>query len=79
MTKPKKRRGKYTPYMARKYAAILGDLIETINNTGGIKRTNKGSPVPVTDAEWVDLGIAYVDACAALGEDPMEEKNDGAD
>lgn len=41
-------------------------LIDTINATGGIGRDLK----PAADPTWIDLGLAYIQACEELGVEP---------
>lgn len=59
----------------------LADLIETIENTGGIVWCeHSGFQVPAGDQEWSDLTHPYLAACAAVGRTPMvqpEETDDG--
>lgn len=52
-------------------SAALNALIETIEGTGGVTRDTKGNLVPVADEDWVDLAHAYVQACTALGREPV--------
>ena len=54
------------------YAAInaLMRLIETIEATGGLDCDG----YPLGDPEWVDLGDAYLDACAVIERTPMQEE-----
>jgi hypothetical protein len=49
----------------------LDEFVATIDATGGIKRDRKGCPVPVIDDEWIDLAVAYLSACHALGREPQ--------
>jgi len=51
----------------------LMQFVNTIENTGGLE--NDGVS-PVGDPEWIDLGDAYVKACAALDRKPMIEGGD---
>jgi len=44
-------------------------LIETVEATGGLAADG----TPVADSEWLDLGYAYADACAPVGQKPMIE------
>ena len=46
--------------------AVLRDLVSTINATGGVVLDWEGLPAPVADEEWLDLGLAYEQACAVL-------------
>ena len=45
----------------------LADFVETIEATGGVRKTREGHFVPVGDEDWIDLGEAYAKACSALG------------
>jgi hypothetical protein len=58
---------------AAKMAAALNAVVATINATGGVARTGSGTIAPMADAEWTDMGDAYVAACAALGREPLIE------
>lgn len=51
----------------------LATLCDAIENTGGVKKDDKGYHVPVADEDWIDLGEAYMRACGALGRKPVEE------
>ena len=57
------------PFIER---AILG-LISTIEATGGVRLRDDGLHGPLADEDWIDLGEAYVDACAAIGRTPVVE------
>lgn len=47
-------------------AALLA-FVQTIEDTGGVtEHTGADDGGPATDPEWLDLGDAYRDACAAL-------------
>ena len=48
----------------------LRKFVETIEATGGVFDTGDGTLAPVGDPEWIDLGEAYIEACAELGRDP---------
>lgn len=50
-------------------------LIGSINATGGVRESEPpdGLVAPVADEDWVDLGDAYMLACAAVGATPMKE------
>lgn len=54
------------------------NLIETIDDTGGVTRDRKGCVVPVVDEEWLDLAGVYLRACQAAGIVPKfaEEEDD---
>ena len=45
----------------------LRAFIAAIEVTGGVITDGRGFLVPVADDEWIDLGEAYAQACAALG------------
>jgi hypothetical protein len=49
-------------------------LVSTINNTGGITRLSDGFVAPLSDLDWIDLGDAYMAACAELGLKPKFAK-----
>ena len=51
--------------------AALMTFVSAIEDTGGCTRDYKGYVVPLADEDWVDLGDAYVEACAALDREPM--------
>lgn len=46
-------------------------LVDTINATGGVRINKRGRPEPLGDPEWIDLGEAYLAACATLNLDPV--------
>lgn len=52
-----------------KMRKALESLIFTIDGTGGAIEDKDGNTVPAADEDWVDLGIAYEEAKAALGLD----------
>lgn len=60
--------------MADKIREALLQFCETIEATGGVKEDVDGYTCPVIDDEWIDLGEAYLSACAALGREPMSRK-----
>lgn len=47
--------------------AALHDLVSTINSTGGVVRNYEGLLAPAIDEDWLDLGLAYEQACDVLG------------
>ena len=53
--------------------AALNGLVDTINATGGVspyyedRPLEANTPTPVADEDWIDLAMAYVLACRALG------------
>lgn len=51
--------------------AALDGFVRTIEATGGVVRLPSGHHVPRIDPDWVDLGEAYLMACAAIGRQPM--------
>jgi hypothetical protein len=50
--------------------AVLTDLIDVIDATGGIYRDRDHNACPVGDPEWTDLGDVYLRACRLLGREP---------
>ena len=50
--------------------AALREFIDAIEATGGVVTTDCGLYAPVADEDWIDLGEAYVRACAALQRQP---------
>jgi hypothetical protein len=42
-----------------KMAAALKQLVDTVNATGGVLRTEPGPLAPMADEDWLDLGLAY--------------------
>lgn len=48
----------------------LREFITTVECTGGVFKDRKGLPRPFADPTWIDLGCAYLNACAALGVEP---------
>jgi hypothetical protein len=63
---------------SQKAKAALEEFVSAIEVTGGVKADPEGSGlhVPVGDEEWVDLGEAYLKACAALGRKPKVEQDE---
>ncbi len=51
----------------------LKDFIEAINATGGVEFSGRGECAPVADPDWIDLGSAYLAACAAIGVSPKRD------
>jgi hypothetical protein len=51
--------------------AALMAMVDTINATGGVVKSDSGTDGPVADEELLDLGDAYITACKALGLEPM--------
>lgn len=45
----------------------LTEFVDAVDACGGVARTRDGLHEPLGDREWVDLGEAYMNACAALG------------
>ena len=45
-------------------------LVNTINSTGGCYRYPDGTTAPKGDPDWIDLGDAYLQACAELRKKP---------
>jgi len=54
---------------------ILRDVVNTINQTGGIVYDDEGLAAPASDPDWLDLGLAYRDACELLKLEPQEGTN----
>jgi hypothetical protein len=46
-------------------------FFQAIESTGGVIKLKTGCHVPVGDEEWIDLGEAYLAACAAFDRGPM--------
>ena len=57
----------------------LCQFVQTVDATGGVFRDESGCHAPLADPEWIDLGEAYVQACAALGRDIILAQGPGAD
>lgn len=51
----------------------LLDFVDAINATGGVTKDHEGFTVPVFDEDFIDLGEAYMRACAVLNLKPMYE------
>jgi hypothetical protein len=47
----------------------LQSFIRTVNTTGGVELI-EGTHCPVADPDWIDLGTAYITACAVLDVKP---------
>jgi hypothetical protein len=63
-----------------KARTALVSFVGTVDATGGVVHDPDGFVVPVVDEGWIDLGEAYMEACSALGHDPVfaeEEEGDG--
>jgi hypothetical protein len=58
----------------RKDAAQM--LIDTINATGGLLNFSNGTYAPLGDPDWIDLGEAYLAACAQKESTPMVAADD---
>jgi hypothetical protein len=54
----------------------LESFVDCIDATGGVVIDEDGFVVPAIDDEWIDLGYAYAEACAALERDMLFEKED---
>ena len=48
-------------------------LVAAIEATGGLRQFSDGTVAPLGDLEWIDLGEAYLIACAELQRQPMME------
>jgi hypothetical protein len=64
-----------TPRPKDPLVKALESLIETIEVAGGLDAGGN----PVGEPGWYDLGQAYLEACAALGRQPVYQKDDGND
>lgn len=51
--------------------AAMNQVITTIEITGGVLRYPDGTHAPAADHDWIDLGEAYLEACKAIGKEPM--------
>lgn len=57
--------------------SILKELVQDINQTGGIHEDENGNITGCGgDPEWVDLAVTYAHACAFLGVPPLISKTD---
>jgi hypothetical protein len=56
-----------------KTEALL-NFCTTIESTGGVIQYKDGNYAPEGDPEWIDLGDAYLAACAALERKPKVRK-----
>jgi len=54
-----------------KFMKVIENFILTVEATGGVFCNRKGLYEPVGDREWIDLGDVYVEACRAIGHEPM--------
>ena len=63
-------------YSEKELIGCLIDLITTVNETGGIRISADGTCAPNCDSDWVDLGEAYMRACAAIGDEPQIVEED---
>jgi len=54
-----------------KALAALEKFVGTVEASGGILVNSKGHHLPAGDPEWLDLGDAYMDACAVLDRIPV--------
>ena len=52
--------------------SALKSFCSTIDVTGGLNAQGN----PVADEDWIDLGDAYVEACAVLEREPLQEKEE---
>ncbi len=59
-----------TKYPDMVSAALVREVIEAIEATGGVYQFESGHFAPVADPEWIDMGEAYVSICNALGREP---------
>lgn len=55
----------------RELREALLTFVDCIDGTGGVIRDRKGYYRPVGDTDWIDLGDAYIQACTALGREPV--------
>jgi hypothetical protein len=49
----------------------LAEFVDVIEATGGVAKDDAGLHAPMADPEWIDLGEAYVRACAVLGKESV--------
>lgn len=54
-----------------KREVALLEFIEAVEATGGVIVQGDGLHAPVADLDWVDVGEAYVRACAAMNRIPQ--------
>ncbi|HSZ58999.1 MAG TPA: hypothetical protein VK797_25385 [Tepidisphaeraceae bacterium] len=57
----------------------LCQFVQTVDATGGVFHDESGCHAPLADSDWIDLGEAYVQACAALGRDILLAQRPWAD
>lgn len=50
-----------------KVVAALHEFVDAVTVTGGVIRNRAGLHEPAADRSWIDIGEAYVNACAVLG------------
>jgi hypothetical protein len=53
------------------YRKALEQFVRTVEATGGVIRSESGCYEPLGDPEWIDIGDAYVEACAVLGREVL--------
>jgi hypothetical protein len=70
-------RGRGKP-VDRELVAALQNFVGAIEATGGVIIDRKGLACPVADPGWIDLGEAYLQACRALGREPVQTDGDGS-
>lgn len=55
--------------------AIVGEFVDDIESTGGIRLIG-GVWAPVAHPAWTDLATTYLHACKALGRAPVDYEYD---
>ena len=58
---------------------VLRGLVDTVEATGGIRINPDGTPSPIGDPEWIDLGTCYERACEVLNHEPVVSVDEDAD
>jgi hypothetical protein len=64
--------------MDRELVAALESFVGAMDATGGVIIDRHGLACPVADPDWIDLGEAYLQACRALGREPVQADGDGS-
>jgi hypothetical protein len=59
--------------MTPEIKGALEEFCRVIEATDGVVETPSGLHEPFGDRDWIDLGEAYIQACAALGRKPVVE------
>lgn len=55
--------------------AVLQELIDIINDTGGLVYDEDENLVPAADREWIDLAETYLSACQVMNREPQMPKH----